>query len=515
MTHTLDTQIPAARPLRRDLTAVAVLAFIVASMAPLMVNAGVNTTAIATTGLTGLPLVYVVVGVVLVLFIPGYLAATRRLSGSPGAFYAIAARGFSRSVALGAGFIALIAYGALFVGLFGVWGATVAPQLSTLTGLPLHPWHVMVAAWVVVLICGLLRVELTGWVVTVLLAAEIAFVVVADLVMFAHPFGGRPQWHSWDVSQVTAGTNGGFGAAFCICFLAIIGIEGGAVLHTESRQGYRTVRRGTTAAAVVIVALYLVSSWAMAWSAGDSHLVARAGSEQTGLLFNLAGPYLGPVITDAGTVLLDTSIFIGMLGFSTFWARYAYAMSREGLLPSGLSRTRPKAGVPAGAIFTLMGLALAVIGLWSLMHWDPLVTLFYWGGTFGGFGIMVLFAITAVSVVGYYARRPHRRRADSIWVRLVLPLLAAVTLIVAVVLAVSNYDVMLGVSSSDPLRWILPGVFAATLIVCAIVGLVLRATRPDAYSRIGLGDDADTGIDERADLDDEHDGAAAGGQVTA
>ena len=64
-----------SRALARDkLGMFAVLAFILASIAPMTVAAGVIPTAYAVTGLTGIPVAFLVVAVVLALFCPGYVA---------------------------------------------------------------------------------------------------------------------------------------------------------------------------------------------------------------------------------------------------------------------------------------------------------------------------------------------------------------------------------------------------------------------------------------------------------
>lgn len=509
-----DHRVPVPE-LRRDLSSMVVMTVVIGAVAPLMVGSGVNPTAIGATGITSLPIVYVAVGVLLLLFIPGYLAVSRYLP-NPGAFYAITSRVW-RALALGVAFVALVAYCALFVGLFGAWGATVAPQAAALTGLPAKPWQAMLAAWLVVTALSLMRVTITGKIVALLLAAEICFVALADAAMFAHPFAGHPQWQSWTLSAPTGPHHGVSAlaaaiAAFCICFLGTVGIEGGATTYLETRNGHRTIRRGTIGAAIVIVLLYLATAWATAWAAGDQHLVARAANEQQSLLFNLVRPYLGTAITDAGTVLLDTSIFIGMLSFSLFWSRYAFSMASEGMLPGPVARTRPKAGVPAGAVITLMTVALVAIVIWSLIGWDPLVTLFFYGGTFGGFGIMLLFAISSIAVIGFYLRHPRHRRRDSLWVRLILPGLAAAGLSAAVVSAVAHYDVMLGVAPDNPLRWILPSVYGAILAGALIAGLILRVARRDRYHRIGLGVQAATGVAERPDLADDEDALLDHGQ---
>ncbi len=76
-----------SRALARDkLGVLAVLAFILASIAPMTVAAGVIPTTYAITGLAGIPAAFLVVAVVLALFCPGYVAMSRRIRNA-GAFY--------------------------------------------------------------------------------------------------------------------------------------------------------------------------------------------------------------------------------------------------------------------------------------------------------------------------------------------------------------------------------------------------------------------------------------------
>ena len=75
-----------SRALARDkLGMLAVLAFILASIAPMTVAAGVIPTAYALTGLTGIPAAFLIVAVVLALFCPGDVALSRRIRNA-GAF---------------------------------------------------------------------------------------------------------------------------------------------------------------------------------------------------------------------------------------------------------------------------------------------------------------------------------------------------------------------------------------------------------------------------------------------
>ena len=67
-----------SRALARDRLGVpAVLSFVLASVAPLTVAAGVIPTAYQTTGLTGIPAAFLVMAVILAIFAAGYVAMTR------------------------------------------------------------------------------------------------------------------------------------------------------------------------------------------------------------------------------------------------------------------------------------------------------------------------------------------------------------------------------------------------------------------------------------------------------
>jgi hypothetical protein len=129
-------------------------------------------------------------------------------------------------------------------------------------------------------------------------------------------------------------------------------------------------------------------------------------------------------------------------------------------------------------------LGLAVIALYAEMGWDPLVHLFFWLGTTGGFGILVLLAVTSVAVVAYFLRHPAE---ESAWHRLIAPGLASVVLAVMVWLAVDNYSTLLGVPPGSPAaRW-LPTAYALTAAIGVLWALLLQMSRPEIYRAIGRG----------------------------
>src|ERR1700720_4789266 len=107
----------------------AVLAFVLASVAPLTVAAGVIPTAYAATGLTGIPVAFVVLAVVLGVFAVGYVAMSRHVRNA-GAFYAFISRGLGRPAGVAAALVALLSYTYLQVGLYGALGPAAAAEAA-------------------------------------------------------------------------------------------------------------------------------------------------------------------------------------------------------------------------------------------------------------------------------------------------------------------------------------------------------------------------------------------------
>jgi len=167
-----------SRALARDRLGVpAVLFFVLAGVAPLTVAAGVIPTAYATTGLTGIPAAFLVVAVILAVWASGYVAMTRHIKNA-GAFYAFISAGLGRVTGVAAALVALLAYSFLQVGLYGAFGPNAAAEASAHLHLHAAWWVWALAAWAVVTVLGLGRVDITGRVLGVLLCAEIAVILV-------------------------------------------------------------------------------------------------------------------------------------------------------------------------------------------------------------------------------------------------------------------------------------------------------------------------------------------------
>jgi amino acid transporter len=468
-----------SRALARDRLGIpAVLAFILAGVAPLTVAAGVIPSAYATTGLTAIPAAFIVIAVTLALFATGYMAMSRHITNA-GAFYAFIARGLGRIPGTAAALVALLAYSFLQVALYGAFGPAAASQAAADLGIHAPWWEWALGAWAVITAAGLLRVEVTGKVLGALTAAEILVIIAETISGLASPAGGHLSAAALSPSALTSAGWGTAGVLAVVAVLGFTGFEQAPVLAEEARHPRRTIPVTTYLALGVIGIVYAGSAWAMAAHAGESHVVATAAAQGPGLLFGLGGGAL----SHAAQWLFLSSLFAAMLAFHNCVWRYAFALGREGVLPAVLARTGAS-NIPKTASLAQSATGLAVIAGFALAGARPMQDLFFDLGTTGGFGVLLLYALTSIAVIAYFARNPSRENAFS---RLIAPALAAIVLTAIAVLAVLHYGTLLGVAPGSAAAWALPAAYGAVALAGVVWGLVIKIRRPQVYEAIGLG----------------------------
>jgi len=457
-----------------------VVFFVMSAATPLTVVAGVVTTSYGATGLLGLPIAFVCVGLLLALFSVGYVSMARRV-GNCGAFYSYLAKGLGRPAGVAGAWVALLAYNALQIGLYGAIGAAASPLLQQWFGLAPPWWLIALIAWALTATFGLLRVDVNGALLAVLLLTEVAVIGVFSAADLLHPAGGSVSFAALSPGNLFGP---GVGALLVLAVLGSVGFESAVVFSEESKNPQRTVPMATYLSVGAIAALYTFASWAMTVAVGPDRIVAVAREQGTEVIFNLASAHLGASAATIGHALFTTSLVAAMIAFHNTTSRYMYALGREGVLPRRWGRTSTATGSPHVASLTQSALGLIVILAYALAGWDPLVTLFYRGGTSGGLGVLLLIAATSIAVVVYFLRHPF---GENLWRRRIAPLAAMLTLGVVVILALDNVDILLGVPADHALVWAVPVAFAVAAALGVGWGLILRAAQPQVYAGIGLG----------------------------
>jgi amino acid transporter len=481
MSHTRSAPSSVSMALAEDRLGVpSVIFFVMSAATPLTVAAGVVTTGFAVTGLIGIPLAFIIVGVVLALFSVGYVAMARHVVNA-GAFYAYISQGIARPLGVGCSWIALVAYNALQVGLYGLIGSAAQPLLLKWFNVDVKWWVIALVAWVIVAVLGLQQVDVNGKVLAVLLVTEVAVIVIFSLADLGNPAGGSVTFDTLSPSNLFGS---GTGALLGLAVLGFVGFESSVVFSEEARDRQRTVPIATYLSVALIAVLYAFASWAMSVATGPDKVVETSASNGPETIFILAGDHLGGWIVDTGHTLLVTSILAAMISFHNTTARYMFALGRERVLPASLGRTSHRTGSPVTGSIIQSVVGFVVIVIYAIGGWDPVVRLFFWGGTSGGLGVLALIFITSISVIVFFTRNQVN---ETPWRRVVAPILATACLAVVLFLALRNFRTLLGPDAPDALVWGAPIVYLVVGILGIGWGLVLRGARPEIYDTIGLG----------------------------
>ena len=467
----------------------AVLCTAIGAAAPLTVIAGVVTTGYAETGLIGIPIAFVAVALVLACFTPGYLAMNRTI-GNSGAFYSFVSAGLGRPAGVAAAFTALLAYNALQVGLYGILGPVTQPLLQQI-GIDVPWWVISVAAWALVALLGVLSISISGRVITWLLAAEIAVICLFTVGNLAHPADGTLALASLDPGNLIGP---GAGAVLVLGILAFVGFEAPAVYSEETRDPHRTIPAATYLAIGVVGLLYTVGSWALASTVGPDHIAQRSAEQGQDLLFTLAAEHFGETVSTIGRVLLVTSLLVAAIAFHNTPSRYLFALGREKVLPARCGDTWRRTDAPIIGSITQSALGITVIVVYAAAGWDPLVTLFYWAGTAGGLGILILLTATSLAVLAHLLRQTRAGNHSRV-TTLITTTLASAFLVTIVIAAGANLPSLFGVTADSPIVTAVLAAYLVTILTGLAWALNLRRSRPAAYRAIGLGAKTDTVTD--------------------
>ncbi|MER7826396.1 APC family permease [Streptomyces sp. NPDC096097] len=479
------------RALRADrLGTAGLLLSVLAASAPLMVVAGVMPTTFGVMGIVGQPLLFVILGAVLALFSVGYAEMSRHVHNA-GAFYAYIARGLGPTAGAAASLVALVAYSAMQVGVFGILGFEISGLFATYLDIELAWWIPALLAVAVTGGLGWLKIDLNAKVLGVLLLIECVLVVVFDIAALSKPAAEGLSLHAFNPETLGGA---GFGTALCFCIAAFVGFEQSPVYAEETSKPHIVVSRVMFLAVGFVALFFAVSAWALTVATGPSEVVKTSAEAGPTLLFQLTESRLGTTFTDVLHVLFVTGMFAAMLSFHNVVARYAFAMGREGLLPATFGRTNAGTGAPATGSLLQTGVAALVVIAFALTDdkpagdpTTPVLHLFTWMGSVGALGVTLLMAAASFAVIAFFVRRGTA--GAQVW-RLVAAGTAGLALLAIAVYTVKDFGVLVGAEKGSALSWALPGIVGAAVVIGLVYGAVLRRSRPETHARIGLGNEA-------------------------
>ncbi|QPT53332.1 APC family permease [Rothia kristinae] len=467
---------------RRHLSTTALVFMIIAASAPLTVLAGGVPTNFAVSGLLGVPLGYLALGVILALFAVGYGAMSSHIQNA-GAFYAYIGEGLGPRQGIAAAVLALVSYNMMQIGLYGMFGFALSAFIATM-GISLPWWLSALLGWAVVAVLGVRSVDLSAKVLGVLVALEFLVVIVVCVLSL----GTAPEGISAQTLEPGQFFAHGIGVLLAFAIAAFMGFESGAIYSEEAKDPRRTVARATYIAVGVIAVFYAFSAWALAMGVGPSMILSRSAEEGPDLVFLWLAQHSEPLSVLAN-LLFITSLLAALIAFHNAAARYFFALGRSRVLPSRLGASG-RSGAPIWGSLAQSSLAIIVIAVFAVVGTGsplgelfPVITLFTWLTNAAAFGLVFLLAVTSVAVIAWFHRNPEGHGPLA---RIIAPTLAALGLLTVFGLILANFDLMIGADGPTPLVIVMPTIILSSGVLGWIWAEILRRRRPEDFA--GLQD---------------------------
>ena len=463
--------------LRKDAIGLwSIVFFVVSAASPLAAMLGTVPIVLKTGNGIGAPAAWALTGVVLLLFSVGYAAMSRHITNA-GAFYSYIANGLGRPMGIGGAMIALLAYNAIQVALYGLLGFFMKLEVAEHLHVDVAWWIYSVTAAIGCYLCGMRKVEFSGSLLGIFMLCETGILLLLDLAVIRRGGAEGLSLVSFEPHNVF---QNGLGVTLVFAVACFVGFEATTIFSEEARDAKRTVPLATYVAIAMITVFYTLSSWAAVSGYGASQVVAVAAKDSGDFWFTLNSRYVGKFSTDLMQPLLITSIFAGILSFHNTITRYFFALGREGLIWTPLANTHPEHESPyiAGLAQTIF--ALCAIGLFAAFGQDPYNVVFSWMSVVATLGILANQILVALAVVGFFRRTGLDRRR---WHTVISPVLAALGLTAFLVLVWGNLRMLSGSDSLIVASF--PYLVLGTGLSGIALGFYLRAHRPHLYEGVG------------------------------
>lgn len=110
--------------------------------------------------------------------------------------------------------------------------------------------------------------------------------------------------------------------------------------------------------------------------------------------------------------------------------------------------------------------------------------MFTWLTNTGAMGLVLLMAVIAAAVIGFFRRD---RRGLGVWTTVVAPLVSGLLLAWVFVMIIANFHVQLGQEAPTFGTYVLPTIVVLAGIIGIVWGRALKRRKPEIYRQIGHG----------------------------
>ena len=416
----------------------------------------------------GAPLT-IVLAMVVVLFLTNTLAEFSRYRPSTGSFVTFIGMAFGPAVGAAASLVVTVGYCIAAASTIAVSGGWAHSTWLLFAGSD-FPWQaVSVIATLIVGVLVARGIHLSTTWAAIFFYFELALLLIGAIIMLV-VHRAALDWAPLLPSSLSGGL-AGVGAGFPLAIYLFIGWENSAMLAEETVDPRRNVPRALITGTLAMGLLYLLLAYSTVIAFhGDAAMIGKSEIPFVDA-FRSSAPGLLLLAYLAGL----TSIFSALIGLTNSQARILFSSSREGMLPVVFGKIHPQHRTPHVAMWTFIGLALAIVIVFSYAYRIDAVTLFGETGTLSGIPIIVTYLVTNLALPVYMLK--HHRAEFRPVRHLVVPLLGSCLMLFPI------YGL---VEPGQPFPYrIYPYAVLGLLVISGVYGAILARTSPDLVQRIG------------------------------
>ncbi|HEY1640407.1 MAG TPA: APC family permease [Streptosporangiaceae bacterium] len=421
------------------------------------------------------PLTIIVAGIAIAL-LGNTLAQFSRAHPSTGGFITFVGKTFGGTSAVttallcGAGYIIAIS------SVLAICGGFLSITLNYY-----FKWNVPWGILSVILVIGAVVMMIRGVGVSTKLAGlffgfELLVLVVVSIAALVKN-GGHLSFVPFEPSHITNGFSG-LAAGFPLAIYLFIGWENSAALAEETGDPRRNVPRAVFLSVALMVASYVLFSYATISDFGYS--ASKLGASEIPFL-SVAHNILA-FFAVCGYFAGMTSTLGVLISAVNSQSRLIFNAGREGLLPRWLGKVHPSRRTPMNAIYAFVAIAGLIIVIWALGHliggttgsMDP-VNFFVESSTMGTILLLVVYFLSNLALPFYY--RKFRPQEFNVIKHLVLPVLGMIAIAVPVYYLCKP-------GQDAPFNWF-PYAALAIVVLAAVYAYILNRRDPSLGDRAG------------------------------
>ena len=426
------------------------------------------------------PLTIIAAGIA-ILFLGNTLSEFTKVLPSTGGFISFIGKTFGprtgvmTAILTGVGYITAMASVIAIVGGF----FQIILQNYHVSGLESVPWII----WVLIFVAFAAFMMARGIAISTKLAGfffafEFAIMVIVSILSLIK-FHAHINLQPFEPKNITGGFSG-LSAGFPLAIYLFIGWENSAALAEETDNPRKNIPRAVFTSIIIMLVSYTFFAF--------STVVGFKGNVKA--LSSASIPFIS-VAKEVFAVALFFALLAGMtstlgalIAGTNSQARLLFNAGREGLLPRVIGRVNPTRRTPIVAMFTYLGIGLAIIGFWGLGHllgghatsgaMSPL-TMFVESSTFGTILLLLVYGLSNLALPFYYRR--HHPELFNPFRHVVLPVLGLLAILVPLYYLAKP-------GQPTPFNWY-PYMALATLVLSLIYASVLVRRDPGLGDRVG------------------------------